>query len=45
MPASARSTLTSILGRTAAWQSARVSWDEMMSANEVLEADLTGLRS
>jgi len=43
--ASVRSTLTTILGRTAAWRSARVSWDEMMSANEELKADLTGLRS
>ena len=43
--ASVRSTLTTILGRTAAWRSARVSWDEMMSANEELGADLTGLRS
>jgi predicted dehydrogenase len=43
--ASVRSTLTTILGRTAAWRGARVSWDEMMSANEELGADLTGLRS
>jgi predicted dehydrogenase len=42
---SVRSNLTTILGRTAAWRSARVSWDEMMSANEELRADLSGLRS
>ncbi len=43
--ASVRSNLTTILGRTAAWRSARVTWDEMMSANQTLEADLSGLRS
>ncbi len=43
--ASVRSNLTTILGRTAAWRSARVTWDEMMSANEELAADLSGLRS
>jgi myo-inositol 2-dehydrogenase/D-chiro-inositol 1-dehydrogenase len=42
---SVRSNLTTILGRAAAWRRDRVSWDEMMSANEALEADLTGLRS
>lgn len=43
--ASVRSTLTTILGRTAAWRHTKLSWDEMMSANEALEADLSGLRS
>jgi predicted dehydrogenase len=42
---SVRSNLTTILGRTAAWRGSEVSWDEMMSAGEVLEADLSGLRS
>jgi myo-inositol 2-dehydrogenase/D-chiro-inositol 1-dehydrogenase len=42
---SVRSNLTTILGRTAAWRSASVSWDEMMNANEELRADLSGLRS
>jgi myo-inositol 2-dehydrogenase/D-chiro-inositol 1-dehydrogenase len=42
---SVRSNLTTILGRTAAWRGARVTWDEMMSANEALEANLSGLRS
>jgi myo-inositol 2-dehydrogenase/D-chiro-inositol 1-dehydrogenase len=43
--ASVRSNLTTILGRTAAWRGAKVTWDEMMAAAELLEADLTGLRS
>ena len=43
--ASVRSTLTTILGRTAAWRHGRVSWDEMMAASEELRPDLTGLRS
>jgi myo-inositol 2-dehydrogenase/D-chiro-inositol 1-dehydrogenase len=42
---SVRSTLATILGRTAAWRHGRVEWDEMMQANEALEADLSGLRS
>ncbi len=42
---SVRSNLTTILGRTAAWRGAQVTWDEMMSANEELAADLSGLRS
>jgi hypothetical protein len=40
-----RSNLTTILGRTAAWKKAPVTWDEMMKADEALEADLAGLRS
>ena len=43
--ASVRSNLTTILGRTAAWRGAKVAWDEMLAANERLEADLAGLRS
>jgi predicted dehydrogenase len=43
--ASVRSNLTTILGRTAAWRNARVTWEETMSANEELRADLDGLRS
>jgi predicted dehydrogenase len=42
---SVRSNLTTILGRTAAWRGAQVSWDEMMNAKEELRADLAGLRS
>ena len=45
MAPSVRSNLTTILGRTAAWRGAEVSWDEMMGAGEALEADLSGLRS
>jgi predicted dehydrogenase len=45
VPPSVRSNLTTILGRTAAWRRGPVSWDEMMSANEELRPDLTGLRS
>jgi len=43
--ASVRSNLTTILGRTAAWRHGTVTWDETMSANEALTADLSGLRS
>ena len=35
---SVRSNLTTILGRTAAWRHGKVTWDEMMGANEALEA-------
>jgi myo-inositol 2-dehydrogenase / D-chiro-inositol 1-dehydrogenase len=42
---SVRSTLTTILGRTAALRGAKVTWDEVMAASEALEADLTGLMS
>lgn len=45
VPPSVRSNLTTILGRTAAWRRAQVSWDEMMSANEELRVDLAGLRN
>ena len=42
---SVRSNLTTILGRTAAYRGAKITWDELMAAGERLEADLTGLRS
>jgi myo-inositol 2-dehydrogenase / D-chiro-inositol 1-dehydrogenase len=42
---SVRSTLTTILGRTAAWRGAPVTWDEMTKASDALPADLSGLRS
>jgi myo-inositol 2-dehydrogenase/D-chiro-inositol 1-dehydrogenase len=42
---SVRSTLTTILGRTAALRGAPMTWDEMTAANEALAADLSGLRS
>ena len=43
--ASVRSNLITILGRTAAWRTSRVTWDEMMAADEELKPDLAGLRS
>ena len=39
---SVRSNLTTILGRTAAYRGAKVTWDEMMAGAETLEADLVG---
>jgi len=39
------SNLTTILGRTAAYGRKEVTWDEMMSSNEKLEADLEGLKA
>lgn len=42
---SVRSTLTTILGRTAAYQNAVVSWEEMMRKNEKLLVDLAGLKA
>jgi len=37
---SAHSTLTGVLGRMAAYQGRTITWDEMMQANEKLEANL-----
>lgn len=45
VPASVRSNLTTILGRTAAYKNSLITWEEMMRANEKFEADLTGLKS
>jgi predicted dehydrogenase len=45
VPSSVRSNLTTILGRTAAYQRREVTWDEMIRANEKWEADLKGLKS
>ena len=42
---SVRSNLTAILGRTAAYKGAEVTWDAMLKANEKWESDLKGLRS
>jgi predicted dehydrogenase len=42
---SVRSNLTTILGRTAAYQGREVTWSEMMRACEKLEANLSGLRA
>lgn len=41
---SVRSNLVTILGRTAAYKNREVTWDEMIKANEKLEADLRGLK-
>jgi myo-inositol 2-dehydrogenase/D-chiro-inositol 1-dehydrogenase len=42
---SVRSNLTTILGRTAAYRRAEVSWEEMLRANEKLEFPTKGLKS
>jgi predicted dehydrogenase len=42
---SVRSTLTTILGRLAAYKKAEVTWDEMMKANEKLEFPVSELKS
>jgi predicted dehydrogenase len=42
--ASVRSNLTAILGRTAAYERREVTWDEMMKANERVDADLRGAK-
>lgn len=42
---SVRSNLTTILGRTAAYKHAVVTWEEMIRANEKWEADLRALKS
>jgi predicted dehydrogenase len=41
---SAQSTLLTILGRTAAYRGELVTWEQLLSANERLEADLNGLK-
>ncbi|HTA30648.1 MAG TPA: hypothetical protein VK731_09180, partial [Candidatus Cybelea sp.] len=42
---SVRSNLTTILGRTAAYRHAEVTWDEMLAANEKWDAGLKGLKA
>ena len=44
VPPSVRSNLTTILGRTAAYQNSVVTWKDMMSKREKFEADLRGLK-
>jgi predicted dehydrogenase len=44
VPASVRSNLITILGRTAAYRGTLVTWDDLLGANERLEADLKGLK-
>lgn len=41
---SVRSTLVSILGRTAAYSGRQVTWAQLLKKNEKVEADLSGLR-
>ena len=45
VPASVRSNLTTILGRTAAYKNGVVTWDEMMRRKERLTPDLKGLKA
>lgn len=42
---SVRSNLTAVLGRTAGYKGAMVTWDEMIKAGEKLEPDLSGLKA
>lgn len=42
---SVRSNLTCILGRTAGYENATITWDEMMKRNEQWQPDLSGLKS
>jgi len=44
VPASVRSNLTTILGRTAAYRNGVVTWQEIMQAKQKLVPDLKGLR-
>ncbi len=44
VPASVRSNLVTILGRTAAYRGTMVTWDDLLAANERLEADMKGLK-
>lgn len=45
VPPSVRSTLTTILGRMAAYNNRTVTWQEMLRANEKFTADLKGLKA
>jgi predicted dehydrogenase len=45
VPPSVRSNLTTILGRTAAYKKAEVTWDEILKAGEKLEFSTAGLKS
>ena len=44
VPESVRSNLTTILGRTAAYQRKGITWEQMMKKNEKWEADLKGVK-
>ena len=45
VPASVRSNLTTILGRTAAYTGTEVTWEQMMKAGEKWELDTKGLKA
>ena len=45
VPESVRSTLVTILGRTAAYEGRLVTWDEILRRNERLVPDLNGLKT
>jgi predicted dehydrogenase len=45
VPPSVRSTLTTILGRTAAYKNGVVTWQEMMRTNEKFTPNFTGLKA
>jgi len=45
VPESVRSNLTTILGRTAAYQRKEITWEQMMKKNEKWEADLKGVKA
>jgi myo-inositol 2-dehydrogenase / D-chiro-inositol 1-dehydrogenase len=45
VPASVRSNLTTILGRTAAYRGGEATWAEMMAANEKWEFDTKGMKA
>jgi len=45
VPESVRSNLITILGRTAAYQQTKVTWKEMLTKNEKLDANLKGLKA
>jgi hypothetical protein len=44
VPASVRSNLVTLLGRTAAYRGELVHWDQLTASDEKLEADLQGLK-
>jgi len=45
VPASVRSNLTTVLGRTAAYKHGMVTWEEMMRKKEKFAPDLKGLKA
>jgi hypothetical protein len=45
VPESVRSNLTTILGRTAAYDGREVTWKDLLASNEKLEFNIAGLKS